>query len=66
MIDDELRKAIKESKLSNYRICKDSGLDESSLYRFLSGERDLQMKTAGRVCEALGLHLVLTDDEEGE
>jgi predicted transcriptional regulator len=65
MIDEELRQAIRESELSKYRICKEAEIDESSLYRFLSGERDLRMKTASRICEVLGLHLVRTDNPKG-
>jgi DNA-binding phage protein len=65
MIDEELRQAVQNSSMSKYRICLEAKLDESSLYRFLHGERDLRMKTAARICEVLGLHLVEAEYPEG-
>ena len=41
-IDDALRQTVEESGLTVYRICKVAGITIDSLYRFLSGERDLR------------------------
>lgn len=52
-----LRKAIKDDERSYYRLAKDSGVDHSVLIRFVAGERDIVLGTAGRICKALGLRL---------
>lgn len=59
-IDDALRRAVKESGLTVYRICKDADITTDSLYRFLEEERDLRFETAARIAEVLGLQLVPT------
>ena len=52
-----LRRAIKDDERSYYRLAKDSGVDHTVLIRFVAGERDVVLGTAGRICNALGLKL---------
>lgn len=54
---DVLRAAITESGLTHYRIGKDSGVAPQIIDRFVSGERDLKLGTAEKLCEQLGLEL---------
>lgn len=56
---DVLRAAIKSSGLTHYRIAKDAGIKPQIIDRFVSGERDLRLATAAKLCEALGLELKL-------
>src|SRR5262245_44559190 len=54
-ISDSLRAAIKASPKSVYQICKDSGISQIVVSRFLSGERDIRLATADRLAHALGI-----------
>ena len=58
MLTDQLRKAIRDSGLSQYRIGKDCDIDKAAMSRFMSGERGLSLKSIDRVAEYLGLELV--------
>jgi len=42
---------------SIYRAAQLSGVSQPVLQRFMRGERDIRLRTAERVCEALGLEL---------
>jgi len=63
MIDQELRDAIRNDERSIYRICRDSQVDEGTMYRFLKSERTLTLPVAGRICDLLGLHLTKAEGE---
>jgi transcriptional regulator with XRE-family HTH domain len=52
-----LKKAITDSSVSLYRIAKDSGVDASTLSRFMSGERDLQLSTADKLAAFFSLEV---------
>jgi plasmid maintenance system antidote protein VapI len=54
----ELREAMADSGLTEYRIAKDSGVPQPVLNRFLRGERGISLETAAKLCTYLGLHLV--------
>jgi transcriptional regulator with XRE-family HTH domain len=56
---DQLRQAIDGCGLTRYAIAKATGIAESTLSRFMSGERGLPMKTLDRLAECLGLEIVL-------
>jgi transcriptional regulator with XRE-family HTH domain len=54
-----LRQAIKESKVSRYRIGKDLGIDQSVLSRFMSGEIGLTVTNVEMIAEYLGLEIIV-------
>ena len=56
-IAEVLRKAIENDERSYYRLAKDCGVSHTVLIRFVAGERDIVLGTAGRICRALGLTL---------
>ena len=56
-IIDELRKAITDSKESEYAIAKGSGISQSVLNRFMNGERSISIDTAAKLCLYLKLNL---------
>ena len=58
MIDTQLRRAIKRSDMSRYELSKRSDVDQASISRFLSGERDLRLRSASQIAKALKLTLV--------
>ena len=53
----QLRKAIKDSGLTPYRIATDAGVDRAAMTRFVNGSRGLTLNTASRIAEYLGLEL---------
>ena len=54
-ISDALRAAIEASPKSVYQICKEAGISQIVVSRFLSGERDIRLATADRLAKALGI-----------
>jgi transcriptional regulator with XRE-family HTH domain len=59
-LSDQVRQAIKASGQSCYAIAKATGISESTLSRFMSGERGLPMKTLDRLGEYLELLIIQT------
>lgn len=58
-----LKKAIKDSEHSIYRIAKDAGIGYSSMHRFAHGERSVSLEAFDRLCRALGLELKQSDEK---
>jgi plasmid maintenance system antidote protein VapI len=54
---DEVRRAVDDCGLSRYRLCQELGIAESTLSRFMSGERGLTMKCLDRLATLLDLHV---------
>ncbi len=53
----QLRRAIRDSGLTPYRVATDSDVDRAIMTRFVNGDRGLTLDTASRICELLGLEL---------
>jgi hypothetical protein len=54
---DQIRRAIDNCGQSRYAISKATGIDESALCRFMSGERGLPMKTLDILADYLDLNI---------
>lgn len=59
-VSSELRKAIADSGKSRYRLSRLSGVADSALSRFMSGERGLGLPAIDRLCKVLKLRLTTT------
>ena len=57
-LTEQVRRAARESGLGCCRLARESGMDKSSMSRFLSGERGLLSGGLDRVAAALGLAVV--------
>lgn len=58
---DTLRRAIRESGLTAYRLGLDAGVRPEVISRFMDGTRsDIRISTAGKLAEVLGLELRAT------
>jgi hypothetical protein len=55
---DELRRAVDGCGRSRYRLCHELGIAESTLSRFMSGERGLTMRCLDSLAALLDLHVV--------
>ena len=56
-MSDTLRRTIRDSGLTIYRIAKDTGVSQASLLRFMRGERSLRLDIADGLAEFFGLRL---------
>ena len=56
-LNDQLRKAIRDSGQSLYAIAKGTGIHYGVIYRFAVGQRDMYLQTASKVADYLGLGL---------
>lgn len=54
---DQLRQAIEQSGLSQYRIAKDLQINQAQLSRFMRGQRGLSLELLDRLCAYLDLQL---------
>ena len=57
-ISEEIKKAILTAGVTRYRIAQDTGIDEATLCRFVSGERGLSMLAIDRLAEYFGYKIV--------
>ena len=56
-IQEQLRRAIEKSALTQYKLAKMSGVNKGILSRFVRGERTINLATAALLAEALDLEL---------
>jgi transcriptional regulator with XRE-family HTH domain len=56
-LSEQLRQAIRDCGESRYSLAKRTGVDQSTLTRFMSGERGLRLDVVDVLAEALGLEL---------
>ncbi len=57
-VSDQLRRLVRDCGWSCYAISKQTGVSETALSRFLSGERGLSGKALDRIGEFLELEVV--------
>lgn len=56
---DAIRREVKRSKKSRYRISKETGITESQLSLLMSGKRGLRYEALELLAENLGLEIVI-------
>ena len=56
-VSERIRYAIETADVTHYRISKESGIEQSALSRFISGERGLSMEAIDALAEHFGLEL---------
>lgn len=64
-IPKRLRVLMDARKISQYRLCKESGLNQSSLSRYLNGQNSPTAEQLEKLCKALGITLAefFTEDQ---
>jgi ribosome-binding protein aMBF1 (putative translation factor) len=55
--EDTLRQAVAASGLSAYALAARSGVAQPVISRFMTGERGLNLTTAEKLCNVVGLEL---------
>lgn len=56
-----LKEVVSKSGLSLNKIAKESGLSQSQLHRFVSGERTLSLASAAKLFDYFGLRVVVPE-----
>jgi hypothetical protein len=56
-LSEVLRSAIIESGLSNYRVCKETGVNQATLSRFMNKTHSMSLDNADKICKLLELKL---------
>ena len=56
---DDIRKAIKASRKTRYRISKDTGISESQLCGLMAGTKGLSIEAMERLADYLGFEIVI-------
>jgi transcriptional regulator with XRE-family HTH domain len=56
-LSDQIRRAVDASGISRYRICKDLGIAESTMSRFMAGLGGLSMEYLDALADLLELNL---------
>ena len=55
---EQMRKLIEECGVTRYRICKDCGLDQSAVSRFMSGERGMNLSDLDKIAAYLDWSII--------
>jgi hypothetical protein len=58
LVSQQLRRAVRESGKTLYRVSKDSGLSYPALHRFTAAKQGLSLASFDRLCAYLGLRLM--------
>ena len=57
-LSDQVRRAVADSGLSRYRICKQARIDQATFSRFMAGKVGLSLATLDTLAEVLKLRIV--------
>lgn len=63
-LSEQIRRAIIASGITPYRICKDIGITQPSMTRFMSGKAWLSMPTLDRIAALLDLNIATGKDPQ--
>jgi predicted XRE-type DNA-binding protein len=58
-LSDQVRRAVNESGMSRYAICKVIGMDQSIMSRFMNGKGGLQQDSLDALADLLELDIVV-------
>ncbi len=58
-LSEQVRRAIDGCGVTRYAIAKQTGIDQATLSRFMSGERGMPMKTMDALADFLELNIVV-------
>lgn len=56
-LSEQIRRAVNESGMSRYAICKAIGVHESGMSRFMNGQGGLQLNNLDALSDLLNLNL---------
>jgi transcriptional regulator with XRE-family HTH domain len=57
-LSEQIRRAIRGSGMTRYRICREIGLTQPTMTRFMAGKASLSLQTLDKIAELLDLRIV--------
>jgi len=57
-LSGQIRRAVRRSGFSHYRICFETRLDTGQFSRFMTGKRGLSLEALDRLADFLGLRII--------
>ena len=66
LLSEQLRRIILDAGVTQYRICKTAGMNQSQMHRFVTTGKGISIETLDRIGQALRLRLVVEADADGE
>jgi transcriptional regulator with XRE-family HTH domain len=63
-LTDQVRRAIKDSGVSRYRIAQESGVSQSTLAQFCNGNRGLSMEALNALGQFLQLEITMNREPD--
>jgi hypothetical protein len=58
-LSEQIRRAIRDSRMTRYRFCLEIGLTQPSMTRFMAGTASLSMDTIDKIAKLLDLNIVV-------
>ena len=58
-LSDQIRQAVETCGMTRYAISQETGIDQATLSRFVSGERGLSLATLDRLADFLDLNITI-------
>ncbi len=58
-LTEQVRRAIAESGMTRYRIAQETGIAESTLCKFMAGQRGFTLASLDKLADYLGLEIVV-------
>lgn len=65
-LSNQIRQAVDDCGLTRYAIAKETGIDNATLSRFMTGERGLPMKTLDVLADFLELNITMGRRSKGK
>jgi len=56
---DQIRRAVRNSELSQYALCKMTGINKAAMSRFVNGKTGIGCEYLDLIADALGLQIVV-------
>lgn len=63
---NQIRKAMKASGKTRYRLWKETGIDQSHLFKLWNGEAGLSVENLEKLAGALGLEIIIRPAKAGK
>ena len=65
-LSDQIRQAVDSSGMTRYAICKQIGMDQGTMSRFMSAKTALSLENVDRIGDCLGLTIVASGQRKAK
>jgi hypothetical protein len=64
LFSDQIRDAVRGSKLGHNRMCREASIDKGAMSNFLAGRRGMSLAALDRLAEVLGMQIMVKPKRE--